>query len=109
MHRKLDIIQRNGTGIGNINNESNAPLTSSFRNSKNAPLQVRNPSRGHQEQELLINNMLKKQQFKGSLNFLRRKKEAERVDYENLKMAKRIVTQDSCVFRNLHTNRDHPN
>jgi len=28
---------------------------------------------------------------KGSLNFLRKKKEAERIDYENLKMAKRIV------------------
>lgn len=45
--------------------------------------------------------MIKKQSFKGSLNFLRRKQEAERVDYENLKMAKRIVTQDSQIFKNV--------
>jgi hypothetical protein len=55
-------------------------------------LQVRNPSRGHQEQDQLLKHMMRKKSFKGSLNFLRRKQEAERVDYENLKMAKRIVT-----------------
>lgn len=55
--------------------------------------------------------MMKKKSFKGSLNFLRRKQEAERVDYENLKMAKRIVTQDSKIFKKINKasfhKRDH--
>jgi len=35
--------------------------------------------------------------FKGSLNFVAKKREALRIDSENLKMAKRIVGQGACV------------
>lgn len=46
---------------------------------------------------------------KGSLNFLRKKKEAERIDYENLKMAKRIVNSDASVLSHVKANREHAN
>jgi hypothetical protein len=47
LHRKLDIIQKNGTGISSREKDVNAPLASSFATLKWVPLQVRNPSRGH--------------------------------------------------------------
>ena len=38
LHRKLDIIQRNGTGIAHRNAESNPPLVSSFGHIKHMPV-----------------------------------------------------------------------
>ena len=95
LQRKLDEIKMRGTGINNVRPIITTPLSAKNASSER-PLNMshvhqinlgKSFNKGHDEIILT----------QGSLNYLVKKREAQRIDRENFKMAGRISQQPSTV------------
>ena len=84
---KLDEIQTKGTG--NYNPSTMASTFKSFKNPHNSTLHRRFPSISSPFEP--IKEKVKQTSIKGSLNYTIKKKEAQRIQAENLQLAKRII------------------
>ena len=108
LQRRLDSIKHRGAGISNLGGGGSVASFGLSSVHSRTPL-AHGGRRGSRSRAGVSPPRLdsgKAIAYKGSLNFLAKKKEALRIDSENLKMAKRIVSQNS-MFPKQRFDQEH--